>query len=288
MNDRTLDQVHRQLWAMGGQSFEFGIKNQVDGRLLPRIWQPEQMPAVLPFLKAKNASHHHIYVRVQPIPGRAAGLVLLDDLAESSVSALFKQGLEPCVVVETSPGNFQAWVRVHQESMSCVQATQIARMLATRFGADPCSADWRHYGRLAGFSNRKPQYQTSRGYPFVLLKRARRIIASQASFWLGQVSDETAPSKTVLPPLIHQGQGQIPSYASLAANIPISGPPDQSRIDFAIARYMTRQGYGPEIIGQVLQQSPNLHHRHPGVAQYIERTLAAAHRWGSQAAGAGK
>lgn len=49
-------------------------------------------------------------------------------------------------------------------------STLAARLLARRFLGDPASADWRHYGRLAGFTNRKEKYRKESGlYPFVVL-----------------------------------------------------------------------------------------------------------------------
>ena len=39
--------------------------------------------------------------------------------------------------------------------------------MAARYGGGPKSIDWRHFGRLAGFTNRKPQYADKAGrYPF--------------------------------------------------------------------------------------------------------------------------
>lgn len=40
-----------------------------------------------------------------------------------------------------------------------------------KYGGDKDSADWRHYGRLAGFTNQKPDYVNKIGKrPFVLLR----------------------------------------------------------------------------------------------------------------------
>ena len=42
--------------------------------------------------------------------------------------------------------------------------------MAQRFGGDPGAADWRHFGRLSGYTNRKDKYKGSDGlYPFVRL-----------------------------------------------------------------------------------------------------------------------
>ncbi|WP_311135866.1 DNA-primase RepB domain-containing protein [Providencia rettgeri] len=51
---------------------------------------------------------------------------------------------------------------------------QIARTLASEYDADPASADSRHYGRLAGFTNRKDKHTTRAGYqPWVLLRESK-------------------------------------------------------------------------------------------------------------------
>ena len=45
--------------------------------------------------------------------------------------------------------------------------------LAIYFEADPNSADWRHFGRLSGFTNRKPAHTTETGHnPWVLCHEA--------------------------------------------------------------------------------------------------------------------
>ncbi len=48
------------------------------------------------------------------------------------------------------------------------------RPLASEYDADPASADSRHYGRLAGFTNRKDKHTTRAGYqPWVLLRESK-------------------------------------------------------------------------------------------------------------------
>jgi hypothetical protein len=71
------------------------------------------------------------------------------------------------VVLQTSPGHLQAWLRVSATPLEPAVATAVGRELARRYGADPASADWRHLGRLAGFTNPKIQRRRSDGYaPF--------------------------------------------------------------------------------------------------------------------------
>ena len=47
-----------------------------------------------------------------------------------------------------------------------------AKELAKRFGGDLSSADWRHFGRLAGFTNQKPERLLPNGLaPFVRMRQ---------------------------------------------------------------------------------------------------------------------
>ena len=38
-------------------------------------------------------------------------LTMVDDLKQKSIDRMFVSGFKPAVVVETSPGNFQAWLK---------------------------------------------------------------------------------------------------------------------------------------------------------------------------------
>ena len=67
-----------------------------------------------------------------------------------------------------------------------------AKILAERFGGDPNSADWRHFGRLAGFTNPKPQYRLPNGlFPYSQLKFAlsKGVIYQKTHEVLSEVED---------------------------------------------------------------------------------------------------
>ena len=60
-----------------------------------------------------------------------------------------------------------------------------AKELAKRFGGDLSSADWRHFGRLAGFTNRKPERLLPNGLaPFVRLRQCEGRIYDAAHEFL--------------------------------------------------------------------------------------------------------
>jgi hypothetical protein len=62
-----------------------------------------------------------------------------------------------------------------------------------RFGGDPSSADWRHFGRLAGFTNQKPTRRLDNGFaPFVRLLEWNGRVYGKADDFLEQVAAELA------------------------------------------------------------------------------------------------
>jgi len=106
-------------------------------------------------------------------------LSLIDDLTVEAIDRMKAEGFEPAVVVETSPNNFQAWLN-HGRVLEAAMSTRAAKELAERFGGDPSSADWRHFGRLAGFTNPKRERQLPSGLrPFVRLRSAAGRVYSR-------------------------------------------------------------------------------------------------------------
>jgi hypothetical protein len=62
-----------------------------------------------------------------------------------SIERMRTEGFRPALVVETSPGNFQAWLK-HSRRLSKELSTVAARALAQEFKGDLGAADWRHFG----------------------------------------------------------------------------------------------------------------------------------------------
>ena len=55
----------------------------------------------------------------------------------------------------------KAWIRVSTLPLEPAVATAIGKHLARAYRADLASTDWRHLGRLAGFTNQKPSMKKS-------------------------------------------------------------------------------------------------------------------------------
>ena len=172
-----------QLEAMGAECFDIGVK-RIDGTMILREgWGTKQILKSLLWLRRENLNRGHIYVR----PAGVHGLSLVDDLKADTLARMKAEGFAPAAVVETSPGNFQAWLK-HGEVLDEVTSTRAAKLLAERYGGDPGSADWRHFGRLAGFTNPKPSRRLASGLqPFARLLEASGQVYRQAPVFIAEV-----------------------------------------------------------------------------------------------------
>lgn len=315
--DTTWRLVKRQLDAMGGNgSFEVGILERdvpvrdkrgkgEEGKtrdvMSNRVWHRDEilrydpetgrMP-ILSYLKAQNAAGKDIYIRPAPTPdGKQQGLVLVDDIDPATVADLKDKGLSPTVVVETSHKNCQAWVRVTDDTLSREEATHLARWLAAEAGGDKASASFQHYGRLAGFTNRKEKhFDPYRGrYPYVKLVESSGTTAQDGQSWLAQAREAIARTKAEQEQLQHLQIQQTPKTASerekqQAAETFASlfqegrdkhGIKDTSSLDWVVSKRMAKRGWSAECIRHaIVSASPDLDKRKPGHQDdYAQRTV---------------
>jgi hypothetical protein len=286
--DRTARAVERQLRAMGCRLFEIGIREASTGRMMNRTWSMEQTLDNLTALKRMNARGNDVFVR--PAERTGHGLVLLDDLKPSALARMERDGRGPAAVVETSRGNFQAWVRVPSRAPGAERG-EIARRLAHEYGADRASASSHHYGRLAGFTNQKESHRSREGLqPFALLRgasgrsapdgelllrqaeRALRERSRARSRGLGREAPTRTPTKA-----IEQEAAQL--YQRRFAELR-RGIGDLSRCDFGASLHLVRRGYDRDTIERAMRAtSPEIEERKRGhVRDYVSRTVEAAAR----------
>ena len=175
--------VRTQVRAMGCERFDLGIRRETGEMLLREGQDTADIEAAIKWLRHENAKGAHIYVR----PAATHALSLIDDLTAEAIARLKVEGFEPAVAVETSPNNFQAWLN-HGQVLQAEVSTRAAKELAELFGGDLSSADWRHFGRLAGFTNPKPERQLSSGLqPFARLRSAAGGVYSHAAEFLIEI-----------------------------------------------------------------------------------------------------
>ncbi len=200
----TRSQVRRQLAAMACDYLDIGILRP-DGRMLLReAWTARQIEEAIQRLRRDNARGAHIFVR----PHGAHALSLVDDLSIDAIARMTDAGFQPALVVETSPQNFQGWLN-HGRTLDRSMSSCAAKELVKRFGGDLSSADWRHFGRLAGFTNRKPKRLLQNGLArFVRLRQfegrtydAVRVFLEQLKLLAEKALAERATRMTPRPTL---------------------------------------------------------------------------------------
>lgn len=286
--DRSYLAARRQLAAMGVDTFEVGIRDQA-GRMLVRTWDTAKVLESLPWLKRENAKGADVYVR--PAGEANAGLVLVDDLNRGALARMKADGLAPAAVNETSPDNFQAWVRVHDKPIPPEVATEVAADLASRYGGDPNSADWRHFGRLAGLTNAKPKHKDERGRsPYVLAhdstgkpaEQGRQVLAAAVKRVIDRAAEADRKGRMEAArtaPEALKGRDPIQTYRhglkSLYARFGASM--DVSKADYMIGVDMAKRGFSADQIATAIEQaSPELPTRKAGhEADYVARTVKA-------------
>jgi hypothetical protein len=268
-----------QLEALGAERFDIGVK-RIDGTMILREgWGAKQVLKSLLWLRRENLNRGHIYVR----PVGAHGLSLVDDLKAGALARMKAEGFEPAAAIETSPGNFQAWLK-HGEILDEAVSTRAAKLLAERYGGDLGSADWRHFGRLAGFTNPKPNRRLASGLqPFARLVEAsgqvysrapafiatvRVAMATQAVQETGSADDATGQGAQESPPLRPLDEfHRDPRYAG-----------DLHRADMAWARHAAAMGLSAGEIRVAIMQARDLSKKGSAKRQreYAERTAGKA------------
>ena len=136
-----------------------------------RKFTPEILRKSLKYLSLMNAKGFHIYAR--PVGYR---YIFIDDVSADNLPALAK--LKPCILIESSPSNFQAWLKLSTVPKDRETAATICRYAAYVTNADKGSAEPDHLGRLPGFRNCKPKYQSAAGFPLVRLRKYSERFAS--------------------------------------------------------------------------------------------------------------
>ena len=180
--------VANQLAAMRCDHFDIGALLQNARMLLREGWSAGQIDAALSWLRRENARGADIFVR----PHGIHALSLVDDLTADAVTTMKESGFQPALIVETSPANFHAWLN-HGRILDRSLGTQAAKELARRFCGDPSSADWRHFGRLAGFTNQKPRRRLENGLPpFARLREWNGRVYDAAEEFLTEIAAHAA------------------------------------------------------------------------------------------------
>ena len=282
-SNRTVDAVQRQVEAMAAEVFEIGLfkpdAKDSEAIMVPRMWDRDSLARSIPWLRHQNRDGRNIYIR----PKGEHHLSMVDDLTQEAIAQMKLRGFSPAVVVETSPGNFQAWLK-HPEKLDKEMGTAAARELAERFGGDIGAADWRHYGRLSGFTNRKEKYRDPATglHPFVRLVEAGGAVYPEAAQFLKEVGQrvenrhQVECQRAAFRVTVH-----VPPVSQMKSIDGFRGDPkyggDGSRIDLAYAIYAIAHGHTVAEVEAAIR-SRDLSHKGSERRQqdYVARTIKKA------------
>lgn len=283
--DRTGNAVGKMLQALGAPAYDIGVLS--DRGMLPGLaaLTDRQVESRIPLLKSHNARGAHIYIR----PSGEHRFTVLDDLTRDSVDRLRADGMEPCALVETSPGNFQGWLK-HDSIYPSGISTFIAKQLAERYQADPGAADWRRFGRLPGFTNCKPKHRKPNGlFPFVLLHDCTGDEYARAAFLRLEMTKQfQLREEERAQRIARQREAFHNSFAArrhsrltlekFRDSPKYAGRPASADIAFCVAACsvgMPEPAIAEALASNYLSRDPNPRRK----AAYIERTLEKAKAW---------
>jgi hypothetical protein len=277
--NRTREAVKKQIASMAAAMFEVGVFDPESERMILRTWDERTVVKSISWLRFENLKGRNIYIR----PAGTHGLSLVDDLTAVSVHRMKAGGFAPAVVVETSPCNFQAWLQ-HGAILDKTLSTAVAKALAKKFDGDLGSADWRHFGRLAGFTNRKKKYRQAEGYfPYVRLVETTGKSYQAANSFVPEVKEAL---RIQIEAAKQQQRGRLHSRLLVGTarlkridqfrNDPRYGGAN-SRSDIAYAVYALDHGVSQdEIRAQILCQDLSYLGRISRQQDYVDRILQKA------------
>jgi hypothetical protein len=280
--DRAEITVRDMLAAVEAPLYDIGVLS--DRGMLPGL---DAIPGAavidrVALLKHRNARGSHIYIR----PSGEHRFTVLDDLNEASLIRLSEDGFNPCAVVETSAGNFQAWLK-HPAVFPRLIGTFAAQTLAMRYDADPSAADWRRFGRLPGFTNCKPKYRKPDGlFPFVRLKSYTGEQYPMAEAFVLEITklyEEREQEREARHLQVSLSPPRGPRLSNLSlerirTSTKYQDRPAAADIAFCVAAYangMTEDRIEHALEDDYLSRDPSPSKRHA----YIRRTMAKARRW---------
>ncbi len=214
---------------------------------LAQVVPAANVASYLPRLRHLNSEGFHIFARPQ-----GHQYILLDDLRRDVLSELAT--VRPCALMETSPGNYQAWLILPETPQDDARALQLCRHFAARFQGDMASAKPHQIGRLPGFDNRKPKYEQNGQYPLVKLHKAQRRFAQVELPEPGQ-----SP-----PPVVYQKP------------VSTKGGSDRSAYDFQFACLLVQQGKPDWKIMEILKKKSLKALERPDPERYLTQTIRAA------------
>ncbi len=233
---------------------EDGMKNGYPGEKII-----EKMPKLL---RLENRGENIYYT---PLSDKKHHLVI-DDMDKERLAKFMKDGFQPAVILESSPGNYQALITIGKLGTSFDRdvANRLAERLNKEYG-DPNFYGCIHPHRAPGFCNQKPKHKKEDGsFPEVKLIKAERIECQKTLDLSVKIDSEYKELDKKRKQKMYSYQrehapGNIDAayfahLDNIRQNIDISDP---SRVDSMIALRLRATGHSYDsILGAIEKNAP--------------------------------
>ena len=239
-------------------AFDLGCLNHATGRMsFRKTWTAAEVRRAFGWLAARNATGSSCYIRPAEALGRTSW-VLTGPLTAAARDCLT---VDPGLVVESSPGIFEAWLRL-VAPVDLDTRTAAARFFTREAGGDPAAVGGAQLGHLPGTTNRTPASAGDGPASFVVLR-------SRSPSAVTPIPRELERSAG----LRRGGGGELAGEEEPAGDRDDPSP-DQSRRDFAIACRLLEAGSDDHTIAATLAAARGFDPQCEGA--YIPRTIRAA------------
>ena len=171
--DRSLEAIERQIAAMGSERFDVRITNVARGTGTERKWSPQELRRSVPWLKRMNALGHDVGIR----PSAPHALILLSNLDRAALTKLQALGLSPAVTLETSPQEYEAWIKLSEMPTADSIRSAILAGAKRHLKFPETGSDINAYGYLAGLTNHTAAMRDYRPSRFVVARTAEGTVA---------------------------------------------------------------------------------------------------------------
>ncbi len=217
------------------------------------------------YLKHANALGRHILMK----PENECFYMLADDINSQLLQKHHKtkngSWRKGRLVVETSPFNYQVWIRSHRPLTLDEKYYWLGRMRS-----DPGAGPKNRRGRMPGFRNRKEKYRTAKAdYPLARL------------IWVDWQNPAVVPQVSL--PKTFQNKRMQATAAALKSSVSISRNDydcgNESVTDFRYALALARRGENAQMIeSKILTERKNWknHSGQKRKQDYLRRTIEKA------------
>ena len=189
--DRSLAALRRHTAALGVEGFAIALRDAETGQELHRTWDQAELEHSVGWLKRMNARGHDVSIQ----PAGEHSLVLLDGLTGPTLDRMEHEGWTPAATIETSPGTYQAWVKLSEAPVSAAVREMAARGLAEHYEAEIDRAETAPAGRLAGFTNQEAEHTRAGYQPYVLAHDCPGTAAPGAEAYLERIEQRLVEIK---------------------------------------------------------------------------------------------